>query len=162
MFTQPCFTNRTSVCNDQNWSTVPEGDDKVYTDKDNRGAQSQVNKKIFSCVAPAYSSLRRIGVSAFLRDAAVYFDPDEMFVSSCRGASSAVVKETRMNMQDRAETTQSCLCPAAEADKPEVDVLTLHDCTQETSPCLWSDFLFLCRKRFPLWTDADPGTRRFK
>lgn len=67
-----------------------------------------------------------------------------------------------MNMQDRAETTQSCPSPAAEADKPEVDVLTLHDRTQEASPCLWSDSLFLCRKRFPLWTDADRGTRRFK
>lgn len=76
--------------------------------------------------------------------------------------SSAVVKETRMNMQDRAETTQSCLSSAAEADKPEVDVLTLHDCTQKASPCLWSDSLFLCRKPFPLGTDADPGTMRFK
>lgn len=47
MFTQPCFTNHTSVCNDQNWSTVPEGGDKVYTDKDNRGAWSQVNKNLF-------------------------------------------------------------------------------------------------------------------
>lgn len=64
-----------------------------------------------------------------------------------------------MNLQDRAETTQSRLSPAAEADKPEV--LTLHDRTQEASPRLWSDSLFLCRKRFPRWTDADPGTRRF-
>lgn len=53
-----------------------------------------------------------------------------------------------MNMQDRAETTQSCRSPAAEADKPEVDVFPLHDCTQEASGVCGLTFCFCAGSGF--------------